>query len=70
MLELWKKLDGWKTAISSIYWGLLSFVVPIWAPDGLHGLPNKITLTIGALLTIAGVGHKFYKKTILPTITD
>jgi hypothetical protein len=63
MLKLWKQLDGWKTAWASIYWGILTMIVPIWFPDGLHGTANKISLTIGAALTILGVGHKWYKKT-------
>jgi len=63
MIPLWKKLDGWKTALSSIYWGILTLIIPIWCPNGLTGTANKISLTIGAALTILGVGHKWYKKT-------
>jgi hypothetical protein len=59
---LWKLIDGKKTAFAAVFWGIRDLILPIWFPDGLTGMPNKITLTIGAALTIIGLGHKWYKK--------
>jgi hypothetical protein len=63
MKNLWKLLDGWKTAIAAAYWPVYTQIIPIWWPEGLPPDANKVFLTIGIALSILGVGHKWYKKT-------
>lgn len=58
-----KTLNGWKTAIAAVYWPVIYQIAPIWYPDGIPATVNKVIMTIGILLTIFGVGHKWYKKT-------
>lgn len=57
----WKLLDGWKCAIAALYWPLMEQILPIWFPNGEPPMAHKILVTIGVLLTVAGVGHKWYK---------
>jgi hypothetical protein len=61
--SLWVYLDGKKTAIASIYWTISTLVIPIWFPMGLSAdtVLYKLNLSIGTLLTFAGLGHKAYK---------
>ena len=58
-----KTINGWKTAAAALYWPIYTQIVPIWFPQGLPEQWNKTAVTIGIFLTIAGVGHKWYKKT-------
>jgi len=60
MLQL---LNGWKTAIAAVYWPVVYQIAPIWYPEGIPQDVNKVVMTVGILLTIAGVGHRWYKKT-------
>lgn len=62
-MNLWKALDGWKTAIAAVYWPLIDMVLPIWFPAGEPPMMHRIVLTIGVVLTVAGVGHKAWKAT-------
>ena len=63
MGEFWKMMNGWKTALAAAYWPIYTQIVPIWFPEGLPANANKTCVTIGILLSILGVGHKWYKKT-------
>jgi hypothetical protein len=63
MLKFWKAIDGWKTALAAIYWPVYTQIVPIWFPNGMPDTWNKVAITAGIMLTIAGVGHKWYKST-------
>ena len=60
-MNLWKSLNGWKTAIAAVYWPLSEMVLPIWFPAGEPAMIHKILLTVGVALTVVGVGHKAWK---------
>lgn len=60
--DFWKFLDGKKTIIAEFYWFATSTLVLIWCPNGLSGTPLKVQLSIGAILTFLGLGHKVVKK--------
>lgn len=62
MKGLWKRLNGWKSAIAAVYWPVVYQIVPIWWPNGLPETANKVVMTVGIALTIVGVGHKWYKR--------
>jgi hypothetical protein len=61
--NLWDALSGWKSAIAAIYWPIVTQILPIWFPQGVPDNINKIIVTLGIMLTIAGVGHKAWKAT-------
>ena len=56
-------VNGWKTAAAAIYWPVVYQILPLWYPDGLPTDVNRVVVTVGILLTVLGVGHKWYKKT-------
>lgn len=62
MKDFWKMLNGWKTAIAAAYWPIYTQIVPIWFPNGLPETANKVFITLGIVMSILGVGHKWYKK--------
>ena len=64
MMTLWKSIDGWKTAIAAVYWPLMEQILPLWFPNGEPADLHRVLVTIGIVLTMAGVGHKFYKANI------
>jgi hypothetical protein len=63
MVKLWKMIDGWKTVAAAIYWPVYTQIVPIWFPQEMPDTWNKTAVTLGIVLTIAGVGHKWWKGT-------
>jgi hypothetical protein len=66
MIKLWNAINGWKTVAAAIYWPVMEQIVPIWFPNGGPPLMHKILVTLGIILTMLGVGHKFYKQVIQP----
>jgi hypothetical protein len=61
-MKIWAWFNGKKTILATCYWALSAYIVVIWFPAGLPPVPQKIDLTIGTLLTLAGLGHKVVKK--------
>ena len=61
MQKFWEFLDGKKTAFAAIYWNLSTILTTIWFASGLPHPWDKINLTVGTILTIAGLGHKGLK---------
>lgn len=59
--KLWIVLDNKKSAIAAGYWTACAYLIPIWVPNGLTGTVKKVEITIGTLLTLAGLGHKLIK---------
>lgn len=60
--RFWNWLNGKKMVIAELYWFLSGTLIFIWFPEGLTGVPLKVQLSIGGVLTFAGLGHKMFKK--------
>ena len=61
MNKIWNWFDGKKTTIAVIYWTAISNFIPIWFASGLPSPWDKVNLTIGTMLSVLGLGHKFVK---------
>ena len=61
--EIWIWLNGKKTVFANVYWLFYNTLLVIWIPGGQLPHPwDKVVLTIGAILTSAGLGHKVIKR--------
>ena len=63
-MNIWKWLNGKKTTIAAVYNTAVPLIFQIWFADGVPDMVMKVHLTIGALFTVLGLGHKFVKSQI------
>jgi len=61
MSKFMKWFDGKKTALASAYWLFTMQILPVWFPNGTPEDINKALITLGAVLTYIGLGHKAMK---------